>query len=100
MELALALTACIFALLAFVTAVGTLTYVLARRFSTHETRYEAPGETVYQFEQPPKVTTGEDGQPEIIPRPPVTLTEAEYAKRQRMSEMESGFESAAADLDF
>ncbi len=83
---------------------GTLTYVLARRFSTHEVRFDHnQPETTYQYEAPPSWSpTDAAGGPEsqLVQPPPVTLTQAEYEKRARLARLEEEFEEQAADIDF
>ncbi len=100
MTAALAICAFLFALLAFIVSVGTLTYVLARRFSTVQHVPVPVGDTMYQYDLPPKVTQAEDGTPVVEQRPPVTMTEQEYERAQRLQRLEEEYEAEAAAIDF
>jgi hypothetical protein len=100
MTQALAISAFLFSIVSFLMATGTLVYLLARRFSTVEQVPVPSGETVYQYDLPPKITTGEDGAPVVTPRPPVSYTEEQYEKQKRLAALEAAYEQEAADLDF
>ncbi len=94
MELAFALCACVFALLAFVMASATLIYVLARRFSTVELRQiPVPAEET-RYEVDGGIKQGMDGPEE---RPPVSLTSAEHEKFERMRQAEARFEQSVEE---
>lgn len=97
MELALALCACIFALLSFVMASATLIYVLARRFSTVELRQVPVPVEETRYEVDGGMAAGVDG-PE--PRPPVSLTSSEHEKFERMRQAEARFEAAVESDDY
>lgn len=101
MTLALAICAFIFSFIAFALATGTLVYLLARRFSTVE-RLPSPeaSETIYQYDLPPQIRQDDDGTPVAVPRPPVSMSELEYEKHQRLTAMEARYEEQAADIDF
>jgi len=105
MVAALAVSAFVFAFLAFLMAGGTLVYVLARRFSTHEVRYgNAEAETRYEYDLPPQWTDRDDagGPGDIRPQsqPTVSFTQSEIEKRQRLAEMEAALEARLASEDF
>lgn len=97
-SLGLSIAALIFAFLAFVTSVGTLTYLLARRFSTHETQFVPAGETQHYFPNPPAWARDPAADPNDTPGP-LTLTEEEYQRRQRLAAMEREDEEYAAGLE-
>lgn len=100
MPLALAICGFVFGLLGLIISAGTLIYVLARRFSTHEVRYQAPAdlETRYEFDLPLK--RHDDGVVTYERPPPVSLSQEEVEKRERLAQMEAAFDERVADLDF
>ncbi len=103
MQEALAICALIFSVLAFVIATGTLTYVLARRFSTVEVQ-QAPvvPQTTYEFEQPagwrPYDEVG-GPEPTLVSPVAIRLNSEEHDKFMRMQEQEARFAAAVADDD-
>ncbi len=99
MSLGLAIAAFAFSFLSLVASLGTLVYLLARRFSTVETKLVpvASEETQHHFENAP-TWAQEPGTP-AEDRTPVTLSEADYQKRMRLAALERQYEESAADLD-
>lgn len=96
MELAFSIVSLIFSFLAFVTAVGTLTYLLARRFSTHEVRYDnSQAETTFQYDAPQSEAGEESRRPT-----PVNVSQAEHDRMLHMAELEAQFEQRVSDIDF